>query len=108
MALAPASRHEQLVDLLEQLLVVLGEANVLSLVLVPGTDEKAGTDTIPTTPITARNDAALTKNTSAALVAASSRPPIAGPIARARFWLTDPSAIACGRSDAGTSSGWSV
>ena len=69
---------------------------------------RAGTDTIATTPITARNDAALTKNTSAALVAASSSPPIAGPIARARFWLTDPSAIACGRSDGGTSSGWSV
>jgi hypothetical protein len=33
---------------------------------------------------------------------------MAGPTARARFWLTDPSAIACGRSDAGTSSGCSV
>jgi hypothetical protein len=61
------------------------------------------------TPIrTATNDAAFTPKTSAALVAASSRPPSAGPTARARFWLTEPSAIASWRCSDGTSSGWSV
>ena len=61
-----------------------------------------------TAPRTARNDTALARKTIAALVAASSTPPIAGPTARARFWLTDPRAIACGRSAGGTSSGCSV
>ena len=42
------------------------------------------------------------------LVTTISTPPIAGPTARARFWLTEPSAIACGRSAGATSSGWSV
>lgn len=46
--------------------------------------------------------------TSAALVTARRTPPIAGPTARARFWLTDPSAIACWRSSCGTGSGCSV
>jgi hypothetical protein len=69
---------------------------------------RAGIRVSITAASTATNENALTPNTSAALVAASSSPPIAGPTARARFWLTDPSAIACGRSDAGTSSGWSV
>ncbi len=35
-------------------------------------------------------------------------PPMAGPTARARFWLTAPSEMACRRSAAGTSSGCSV
>ncbi len=51
---------------------------------------------------------ALTKNSAAALVAAYSAPPMAGPIARLRFWLTAPSAIACVRSSGATSSGCSV
>ncbi len=53
-------------------------------------------------------DAAPPSRTEPALVAATSRPPIAGPTARERFMFTEPSAIACGRSAAGTSSGWSV
>jgi hypothetical protein len=60
------------------------------------------------TAMTARNVAALARKTVPALVAASSSPPIAGPIARARFWFTAPSEIACGRSAGATSSGCSV
>ena len=60
------------------------------------------------TAITAKKVAALIRNTDPALVAAMSKPPIAGPTARARFMLTEPRAIACGRSAAGTSSGCSV
>ncbi len=51
---------------------------------------------------------ALTKNSTAALLAAYSAPPIAGPIALLRFMLTAPSAIAWVRSSGATSSGWSV
>lgn len=47
--------------------------------------------------------AALTRKTRLGSVRATSRPPIAGPTARARFWLTAPSAIASVRS--GASSG---
>jgi hypothetical protein len=57
---------------------------------------------------TATKEIALMPKTSAALVTARRTPPIAGPTARARFWLTDPSAIACWRSSCGTSSGCSV
>jgi hypothetical protein len=57
---------------------------------------------------TARKVAALIRNTVPPLVAASTIPPIAGPIARARFWFTTPSEIACARSPGGTSSGYSV
>ena len=58
--------------------------------------------------MTARNVAALTKKTVPALVAARMIPPMAGPTARARFWSTAPSEMACRRSAAGTSSGCSV
>ena len=51
---------------------------------------------------------ALTTNSAPALLAASSAPPIAGPIARLRFILTAPSAIACVRSSGARSSGCSV
>ena len=61
-----------------------------------------------TAAITTRNVAALTKNVVLGPVAATSAPPSAGPTARARFMLTEPSAIACDRSAAGTSSGCSV
>jgi hypothetical protein len=50
----------------------------------------------------------LTKNSTAALLAAYSAPPRAGPIARLRFMLTAPSEMACVRSSGATSSGWSV
>ena len=60
------------------------------------------------TPSTARNVAALIRNTVPALVAARMSPPMAGPTARARFWFTEPSEIACGRSAGGTSSGCRV
>ena len=64
-----------------------------------------GTAVTATAPRTAKNDTALAPNTTAALVAARSAPPTAGPIARAKFWLTDPNAIAWGRSAGGTNSG---
>ena len=48
-----------------------------------------------TAPMTGTKLNAFTKNRAAALLAAYSAPPIAGPIARLRFWLTAPSAIAC-------------
>ena len=60
------------------------------------------------TTITAAKLAALHRNSTPALVAASSAPPIAGPTARARFWFTEPSEIACVRSSSATSSGCSV
>ncbi len=61
-----------------------------------------------TTAITARNVAALTRNTVPALLAARIAPPMAGPIERARFWFTEPSEIACCRSGGATSSGCRV
>jgi len=60
------------------------------------------------TAITATKVTALIRNTVPALLTASTMPPIAGPTARARFWFTAPSEIACCRSSAVTSSGWSV
>ena len=61
-----------------------------------------------TAPITGTKLSALTRNNAPALVAAYSAPPIAGPIARLRFWFTAPSAIACVRSSGATSSGCRV
>ncbi len=69
---------------------------------------RTGTAVTATAPITNRKETAFAENTTAALLAASSAPPIAGPTARARFWFTEPSAIAWGRASAGTSSGCSV
>ncbi len=46
---------------------------------------RTGTTVRATAASTAMNDSELTKKTTAALVAARSAPPIAGPIARARF-----------------------
>src|SRR3984885_15840451 len=74
-----------------------------------GSDEvRTGTAVSATAMSTATNDSALAKNTTAALVAASNTPPIAGPTARARFWVTDPNATASEPSAGGTSSGVSV
>ena len=60
------------------------------------------------TAITAMNVSALARNTVPGLVAARMMPPMAGPTARARFWFTEPSEIACGRSAGLTSSGCRV
>jgi hypothetical protein len=58
--------------------------------------------------MTAAKVAALIKKTVPALLAARMAPPIAGPTARARFWLTEPSDIAWTRSAGATSSGCRV
>ena len=57
---------------------------------------------------TAANEAALTRKTVPELVAASSAPPMAGPMALARFWFTEPSEMAWTRSAGLTSSGCRV
>src|SRR5829696_5047089 len=53
-----------------------------------------------------RKETALIRNVAAGPVAAMTKPPIAGPMARERFMLTPPRAIAWGSSLLGTRSGW--
>src|ERR671913_1022309 len=54
-----------------------------------------------------RKVSALIRNVADGPVAAMTNPPIAGPMARERFMLTPPRAIAWGSSLLGTRSGWS-
>ena len=63
---------------------------------------------VMSTASTAANEAALTRKTVPELVAASSAPPMAGPMALARFWFTEPSEMAWTRSAGLTSSGCRV
>ena len=63
---------------------------------------------VQSTASTAANEAALTRKTVPELVAASNAPPMAGPMALARFWFTEPSEMAWTRSAGLTSSGCRV